>query len=166
MAHPAESRVALRAAYLDGLALEIAAVKVGVPVATARRWKYDAAAAGDDWDKMRNAQMLAAGGGMEQTLGRVVSMVITQAEATVRVLETNTDMSPLERTQAIASLTDSLGKASAVAARLMPQTSQLAIAMDVIKRLAAFVAKQHPAHAEAFGEILEPFGDEIAKAYA
>lgn len=166
MAHPQETRVALRTSFLDGLALEVAAAKVGVPVATARRWKYDAKEAGDDWDKLKNAQMIASGGGMEQALGRVVSMVITQSEATMRLLETAEDMQPLERTQAIASLTDSLNKASAVAGRLMPATSQFATAMDVLKRFSEYVAKNHPSKAAAFVEMLEPFGEELAKTYA
>lgn len=166
MAHPTETRVALRSAFLDGLALEIAAAKVGVPVATARRWKYDAKEAGDDWDKLKNAQMIAAGGGMEQALGRVVSMVITQAEATMRLLEADTELDSLARTQAIASLTDSLGKAASVAARLMPGTTQFATAMDVLRRLSEYIAKNHPAQAAAFVEMLEPFGAELAKTYS
>lgn len=165
MAHDADTRRAVREAYLGGLALDQAAARAGVPAATARRWKAAAREAGEDWDRLRNVAMLAAGGGLEAAIGRVVAMVVTQGEETMRLLQADAELAPLERTQAIASLTDSLGKASAVAARLMPQTSRLGIALDVIRRLTDHIATHHPAQAAAWAELLEPFGDEIAKAY-
>src|SRR5690606_4576085 len=63
MAHPDETRRALRAAYVfDQLTLEAACTLHQVPVATARRWKSEARRAGDDWEKAQAAQLLAGGG--------------------------------------------------------------------------------------------------------
>ena len=42
---------------------------------------------------------------------------------------------------------------------------RLAVAMDVVKRMAEFVAKKKPALAHEFVELMEPFGDEIARVY-
>lgn len=42
-----------------------AVMQGGVSFATARRWKKEASEAGDDWDKIRTASVMA-GGGLEE----------------------------------------------------------------------------------------------------
>lgn len=165
MAHPPEKRSALRAAYIGGLDLENAAVQAGVPHATARRWKADARAEGDDWDKFRRVSLIVAGGEIEQAMGRVLAATLLRAEATLEHLSNSTDLDPLDATRAIASLMDSINKGHAVGAKLMPQTDRLGIALDVLRRLSEFVSDRKPALAGEFVELLEAFGDEIARAY-
>lgn len=164
MAHPPETRAALRAAYLSGLDLEAAADKADVPFATARRWKADARDGGDDWDKFRRVSLIVAGGEIEQAMGRVLAATLLRAEATLERLN-EAEIDPLEATRAVASLMDSINKGHAVGQRLMPQTDKLGVAMDVLKRLGEFIAKRKPALAGEFVEQLEAFGDEIARAY-
>lgn len=164
MAHPPETRAALRAAYLSGLDLEAAADKAGVPLPTARRWKADARDGGDDWDKFRRVSLIVAGGEIEQAMGRVLAATLLRAEATLERLN-EAEIDPLEATRAVASLMDSINKGHAVGQRLMPQTDKLGVAMDVLKRLGEFIAKRKPALAGEFVEQLEAFGDEIARAY-
>lgn len=165
MAHSDDTRRAVRAAFVhDQLGLEVAAVKCGVPVATARRWIRDARDAGDDWEKARTAQMIA-GGGMEAIARQTMAMFSQQAQATLQMLQDDTQIAPLERSKALASLADSFNKLVASNARLMPETDKLAVALDVIKRLSEFVRANHPQLAGGFAEILGPFGDEIARAY-
>lgn len=165
MAHPDETRRAVRAAYVfDQLGLEIAAVKCDVPVATARRWKSEAKRAGDDWDKARSAQMIA-GGGIEDVVRQTLAVVVQQVQATVESIQAAEDMDPATKVQMLASLADAYNKLMAVSKRLMPETDKLAVAMDVIQRLGEYVAKRKPALAGEFVELLEPFGDEIARAY-
>lgn len=165
MAHPPERRSALRAAYIGGLDLEAAAVQADVPHPTARRWKADARADGDDWDKFRRASLIVAGGEIEQAMGRVLAATLLRAEATLEHLSNSTDLDPLDATRAIASLMDSINKGHAVGAKLMPQTDKLAIAMDVIKRLLEFTKARYPGNAAGLAEMLEAFGEEIARAY-
>ncbi len=157
MAHAPETQVTLRSAYLSGLGLELAAVKAGIPYATARRWKTRAHEAGDDWDRLRGAALLGAGGGMESAILRVVSTVILEAEATTELLKGYSAIAPLARTQAIASLIDSLSKASAVAARLMPQADKLAVETAAVKRFADLFVRHHVADAGKMIETLEMF---------
>lgn len=165
MAHPDETRRAVRAAYVfDQLGLEVAAVKEGVPVATARRWKQEAKKAGDDWDKARSAQMIA-GGGIEDVVRQTLAVVVQQVQATVESIQAAPDMNPATKVQMLASLADAYHKLMAVSKRLMPETDKLAIAMDVLKRFGEFIAKKKPALAGEFVEQLETFGDEIARAY-
>lgn len=165
MAHGEEKIRAVRGAFVfEQLGLEVAANKHGVPEATARRWKRDAKAEGDDWDKARSAQMIA-GGGMEDVVRQTLALAVRQVQATLELLQTNPGMPPAEQVKALASLSDSYNKLMAVSKRLMPETDKLAVAMDVIKRLDAFVRESYPQHAGAFAELLAPFGQDLAKAY-
>ncbi len=166
MAHGEEVRRAVRAGYVfDQLGLEVAALKAGVPVATARRWIREARDAGDDWDRARSAQMIA-GGGIEQVVRQTLAVVVQQVQATVDAIQADPDLAPGEKVQMLASLADAYNKLMAASKRLMPETDKLAVAMDVLRRLAEYTRARHPAHAPALLAVLEPFGDEIARAYA
>ncbi len=165
MAHSDDTRRAVRAAFVfDQLGLEIAAVKNDVPVATARRWISEARKAGDDWEKARAAQMMA-GGGVEAIARQTMAMFSQQAQATMQMLQEDTQLSPLDRGKALASLADSFTKLVSANSRLMPETDKLAVAMDVVKRLRDFIQSNYPQHGGAFAEVLMPFGEEIARAY-
>lgn len=165
MAHPPEKRSEVRAGYISGLDLEMAADKAGIPFPTARRWKAAAKEEGDDWDKFRRVSLIVAGGEIEQAMGRVLAATLLRAEATLERLNEDTDIEPLEATRAIASLMDSINKGHAVGQRLMPQTDKLGLAMDIIQRFGEFIAKRKPALAGEFVEQIEAFGEELAKAY-
>ena len=49
--------------------------------------------------------------------------------------------------------------------RVLPETSQLATAMEVITMLSTFISEHYPKHMEAFVQVLEPFGNEVQKHY-
>ena len=163
MAHPKETQLALRAAYLSGSPLELAAVQCGIGSATARRWKADALAQGDDWDKFQKASLIVAGGGFDAAMGRVAAAVILRAEAIMEQLGADEEVDPVSAAKAIASLADSLGKAKAAMRALSPDTDRLGVAMDVIKRLDAFIRENHPQLAGSFSEILPAFGQGLAR---
>lgn len=165
MAHGEETRRAVRAGYVfDQLGLEVAALKAGVPIGTARRWKTDAKQAGDDWDKARSAQLIA-GGGIEDVVRQTLAVVVQQVQATVESIQASSDMQPGEKVQMLSSLADAYNKLMAASKRLMPETDKLGVAMDVLKRFSEHVAKRKPALAGEFVELIEPFGEELAKAY-
>ena len=166
MAHPREIRLALRAAYLGGLPIEQASAKAGVPLATARRWKSEALAEGDDWDKFQRASMIVAGGGFDQAMGRVAAGVILRCEALLERISSDPEIDPLDATKAVGSLTDSLSKAHAAAKRLMPEADRYGVAMDVLKRLAEHaMARKSGAFAGELVELIEAFGAELGRAY-
>lgn len=165
MAHGEESRRAVRAAYVfDQLSLEVAAAKLGVPHATARNWKRTGKELGDDWDKARGAQMIA-GGGIEDVVRQTLGIVVQQVQATVQAIQDAKDMSPAVKVDMLASLADAYNKLMAASRKMMPETDKLAVATDVVKRLADFTRVKHPKHAAALIEVLEPFADELARAY-
>ncbi|MGC8341836.1 DUF1804 family protein [Pantoea stewartii] len=166
MAHPQEIRDKLRRAYIFGqMSLELASAQSGVAFATARRWKKEAQDAGDDWDKLRAAHVMA-GGGLEDIGRAVLISLVTQYQTTLELLTTDASMKPKERVELLASLADAFNKATAASRKILPETSQLAVALDVLQRLSTFVAESHPKHLAAFVEILEPFGSEIEKHYS
>lgn len=165
MAHPQEVKDKLRRAYIFGqMSLEIAAAQSGVAFGTARRWKKDAQDAGDDWDKLRAAHVMA-GGGLEDIGRAVLTGLVTQYQTTLEMLNGAADIPPQARVELLASLADAFNKATSASRKILPETSQLAVALDVLQRLSAFVAESHPQHLAAFAEILEPFGKEMEQHY-
>ena len=165
MAHGEDTRRKVKAAYVfDQLALELAAAKEGVPLATARNWKREAKAAGDDWDKARSAQLIA-GGGIEDVVRQTLAVVIQQVQATVEAIQNDGTMPPGEKVKALSSMADAYNKLIAASRRLMPETDRLAVATDVAKRLSEFIRANYPQHVGAFTEILGPFGEALARAY-
>jgi hypothetical protein len=165
MAHPKETRDIVRRAYVfDRLTLEIAAMKAGVSYGTARRWKADAGETGDDWDKAQSAQLIA-GGTLEDIARGVLAGLVTQYQATMEELARTEDVKPMEKTKLLASLADSFQKTVSASKKILPETNELAVAMDVLQRLATFVKNNRPEHIQVFAELLEPFGSELSKAY-
>lgn len=166
MAHPRETRNAVRGAYIGGLPIEQAAAKARVPLATARRWKAEAGAEGDDWDKFQRASLIVSGGGIDQATGRVVAGVVLRCEALMERIGADPGIDPVEAARAVASLADSLAKAQAAARRLMPETDKYAVAMDVLKRLAEHVIARQPGKVAAeLVHAIESFGAELGKTW-
>jgi hypothetical protein len=174
MAYSREIREKLRRSYVfDKLALEKAAELHDVPFITARRWKSEAKKAGDDWDKQRDAHMMA-GGSIEDTARGILSNLIIQFTATSEALN-DIDINALEpkeriafiakRVDMLASLADAYNKGISASKKILPETSELATAMQVITMFSEFIASKYPQHLSAFAEVLEPFGEEIEKKY-
>lgn len=162
MAHPRETRLALRAAFIGGLPLEHAAAKAGVNAATARRWKAGAAAQGDDWDKFQAASLIVAGGGFDQALARVAGGVIMRCEALLERISATQEIDPLEATRAVASLSDSLAKAQAASKRMLPEVDRYGVATEVLKRLAEFALERAGGSAaQQLVDLIEAFGAEL-----
>ena len=112
--------------------------------------------------KAQSAQLLA-GGGLEDVARQVLAGLVTQFQATMEAVQVDADIKPAVKVQLLASLADAYNKSISASKRVLPETSSLATAMEVIQRLAAFIREQFPQHVQAFAEILEPFGEVIAK---
>ena len=167
MAHPKETREKLRQLYVSGnQTLETAALMCEVPFATARGWKTADKAKGDDWDKLRAAYTLA-GGSIEDLSRAMLAGFLVQYNSTMTMLQDKDaeDLAPSERAKLLASLADAFTKTVAANARVMPETSKLATALELIELLMMFVQEKHPKHLPAFVEVLEPFGAEVEKRF-
>ncbi|MBA4709560.1 DUF1804 family protein [Aquitalea aquatica] len=165
MAHGQDTRDQLRRLFvLERISLEMAAMQCTISPSTASRWKREARARGDDWDKLRAAHLLA-GDGIEAVARAALAGFMTQYQATMDALNANPDIPPEKKVQILASLADSFNKTVAASKRVLPETSQLATAMEVVQKLAGFIREHYPKHAQTFVEVLEPFGEELARVY-
>lgn len=165
MAHDQETKDRLRKLYVfERIGLEVAAMQCKVSMSTASRWKREAAENGDDWDKFRAAAMLA-GDGIESVARMALAGFLTQYHATMEVITVDTDLPAETKVKMLASLADSFNKTVSASKRVLPETSQLATAMDVVQKLAGFIREKYPKHAQVFAEVLEPFGDVLAREY-
>ena len=160
MAHPKATRDKLRALYCNGeQSLETAAALCGVSLGTARRWRDEAKAQGDDWNKLRAAHTLAGGSIDEIARAMMTSFLVMLQDAEVE------DLPPSKRVQLLASLADAFTKTVAANKRVLPETSQLATALELLQFLMVFVQEKHPKHLAAFVEVLEPFGVEVERKF-
>lgn len=166
MAHGSEKRTQLRGLYVyQRLPMETACKKLGVPKSTGNRWKQEAATKGDDWDTARAA--VALGDETFTNLGKqLLEDYLLQHQATMKLLREDKAMSPRERAETLASMSDSFNKTMNSFKRLAPELNRQAIGLDVLQRLAQFAQAKHPKTVPALLELLEPFGEELAKAYA
>ena len=163
MAHPGEKRAQLRGLYVyQRLAMEVACKKLGVPRSTANRWKQEAADKGDDWDTVRAA--VALGDDNFASLSKkLLEDYLVQHQATMDLLRVDKDMSARDRAETLASMSDSFNKTMASFKRLAPELNKQAVQLDVLQRLASFTQARYPQHLSAMVELLEPFGEELAK---
>ena len=167
MAHVVEKRTQLRGLYVyQRLPMETACKKLKVPKSTANRWKGEAHKQGDDWDKARGAVALGDES-FSQLSRKLLEDYLIQHQATMDQLRTTpkTDMSAMDRAGILASMSDSFNKTMASFKRLSPELNRQAVALDALQRLAQFAQAKYPAHVKVLLELLEPFGEELAKAY-
>lgn len=161
MARPQEEKDKVRSGYIfDQLTLEMAAMRCSVPYDTARRWKTQAAKAGDDWEKLRAAHTLA-GNGLENVARTVLISLVIKCQSTLELINQNPDIKPKESVELLASLSDSLSKAVASSKKILPETDRLATALEVVQMLGTFISEKHPALYAPFLEVLEGFAGQL-----
>lgn len=165
MAHSSVTQARARAAYIhDNLPLEQIARLVGVSEPTLRRWKRQAKTDGDDWDKARGARVLA-GEGIEQVARQMLADYVVRHQTLTENVLDDPDMGAAAKVSALASLADSFNKIVAASRRVLPETNELAVALQTLGLLGDFVRQNYPQHAAALLEVLEPFGDEVGKRF-
>lgn len=163
MAHPDEKRTQLRGLYVyQRLPMEAACSRLGVPRSTANRWKKDAATEGDNWDSLRAAQALGDEN-FASLSKKLLEDYLVQHQSTIDALRDATDMGPMQRAETLARMADAFNKTMASFKRLAPDLDRQAVQIDVIQRFAAFAKARYPQHLAALVEMLEPFGEELAK---
>ena len=164
MAYPKSTRDKLRKIYVFGqLSLEIAALQINVGIATARRWKTDAKADGDDWDKVRAANVMA-GGSLDEIGREILTGFLLQYRTTMTELNAS-EIKPEVKVNLLASLSDAFNKTIAANKRILPETTPLATALEVLQMQAEYIQKNHPEALESFLLILDGFGQELEKKY-
>lgn len=162
MAHDQATKDKLRRLYVfERLSLEIAAGQCGVSFATARRWKDKAETVGDNWEKLRAAHTMA-GKDLEDIARQLLTDLVLQFKATMDALARE-DIPTSERVTLLTSLSDSYNKAISANKKLLPETSRLAVALEVLEKFAAWLKTKRPELLGAFLDELEPFGAMLEK---
>ena len=163
MAHSQATKDDLRKKYIfDGLSLAMAAVMTEVSYPTAQRWKNVAADAGDDWDKVKVAHSMA-GGDLEDISRQILTDFIIQFKATMDCIKEAENIGAGQRVEMLTSLADAYNKTVASSRKLLPETSKLAVALQVLELLAKHIQEHKPELLIEFMSVLEPFGDLISK---
>lgn len=164
MAHDAKVRARARQLYIqERLTLALVSIKVDVPINTLRRWKTVAKDAGDDWDIARSALALQ-GEGRDAIVADVVDRFLAIYHVTIQAVEDAT-IEVGDKVKLMVSLSDSFAKMMNGAGKASPQMSRLGVAMDVLRQFAEFIAEDYPDLREPFMEVIEPFGEKLAKVY-
>jgi hypothetical protein len=165
MAAPVEKRAQAREMYVrEALPPSVIAARLGVTERTILRWKSEDGSAGSDWNKSRVALKLTKEN-IEATTQVYLEEFLSFHKQVLDEVKANLELTIQEKVAAITSLTDAFNKSVRACALTAPQLNQLAIASDVIQRLAAFITERHPDAATNLLTVLEPFGQELAKYY-
>ncbi len=165
MAHGLETRRVLRGAYVHKmLTMEEAAKEAGISLGTAVRWKREAKADGDDWDKARSAALLSSNGA-EAVSQIVLEQFVILFQSTLEALKNDMNSSPLSKAEAISRLSDAYNKTMSAVAKNNPKLNKLAVAMEVVNLQANFIRDRYPNLAPQFADMLADFGEKITEAF-
>lgn len=155
MAHDEKTKADVRRYYVfDCLTLESAAEKAKVSYNTARRWKREAEARGDNWDKVRDANTMASGKVEDVARGMLTTFVL-YFENTMDEIKRAEKLPVSEKAKLIQGLGDSYSKMVASSKRLLPEVSELATAWKVIEMVTNLIKTKHPDLLPTFLSVLD-----------
>lgn len=165
MAYGINTRTTARAAYVyERRNIKDVARRMKVNYTTVQKWKNDARLQGDDWDRARVAASIAGEGAQTVAIKFLEDFMLLQSAAMEQV-KADKKMKAQEKVEALSRLADAYNKAMAAWKRSMPQLSEFGVAIEIMQHLARFVQAKFPQHARAVLEVIEPFGEELAKKY-
>lgn len=136
---------------------------LGISQATFGRWKKSAKENGDDWDIARSASLMA-GEGIETVVSSVVEDFMIMAQSLLDDIK-NGELPLDQKVKHLVALADAMTKMTASAGKLAPKISELGVAQDVMQYLVEFVRENFPQHIAVILEIIEPFGEQLARRY-
>lgn len=164
MAHSQETRNNVRKAYvIDGVALTVAASINGVNYDTTREWKRKAKADGDDWDVARTAYQISSQGN-DDVIKQLVGNMVRQALLISTELE-DSKLGPVEKVDLLASISDAMSKFSKSMSRIDPKLGALSVALDTLKTIAEYLAKNDRVALAQFQEHLDGIGAILQNRY-
>ncbi|OOF86720.1 DNA-binding protein [Rodentibacter ratti] len=165
MAHDEKTKAEVRRYYVfDCLTLETAAEKAKVSYNTARRWKREAEARGDNWDKVRDANTMASGKVEDVARGMLTTFVL-YFENTMEELRQAENLPVSEKAKLIQGLGDSYAKMVASSKRLLPEVSELATAWKVIDMAANLVKTKKPELLPVFLTLFDDLKEQVKKEF-
>jgi hypothetical protein len=163
MAHPPETRAAVRAAYIyQRLPLPECAAQAKVSEGVVRSWKRAAYAGGDDWDAARAAAALSREGQLAVATAVLEDFVVLFRSATGR-LKDGGGLDPIEGAKTLAMLADSYSKMMSAAGKVSTPINRLSVALETLRELAKYISVERPDSLAVFAELLEGFGARLTE---
>lgn len=165
MAYGPETRAAVRAAFIyDAVSMEAAGAKFGVDYSSARRWKTEAKAAGDDWDRARAAARLSSQGA-DGVSRQVLEEFVTLFQSTITQLKSDATVPVMAKAEALSRLADAYYKTMRAVAAHDPKLNKLAIAMEVLQLEIKYVRERHPDLIASLVDVLDGFGKHVTEVF-
>lgn len=160
MAHSEQVKQKVRDDYINNrLPLTTIANKYGVSYATLQSWKKKAKNTNDDWDSARSAKSIAKGGSLaEQSVQDFETLFDTVYKEVL-----SSQLSALEKVQALATLSDAKIKTVKAAGMQDPAKAKLGIALETLSELTEFIKSKHHDKLTELVPVLLPFGECINK---
>jgi hypothetical protein len=160
MAHSQETKDKLRDDFINKrLPLTTLANKYAISYATAQSWKKQAKENGDNWDGAKSASSIAKGGDIAQQSVQDFEALFDAVYQEVM----SSDLSALEKVQALATLSDAKIKTVKAAGMQDPAKAKLGIALETLSELTEFIKLKHGNQLAELVPILLPFGEHINK---
>ena len=104
-----------------------------------------------------------AGGDLEDMSRQILADFILQFKGTMECIRNDDKMHASQRVELLTSLADSFNKAVAANRKMLPETSELAVAFKVLGLLSKYIQEHKPDLLPEFVAVLEPFGEAIAR---
>lgn len=160
MAYTPEIKLAVRRSYVqDMLPLSDACARHEIPYNTGRRWKRDAHKAGDDWDRARDAWLMASGGSQEAG-AQVLETFALLFKSTIEQI-TNGQHNGIEKAESMSRLADAYTKTIKATTAHHPKLNKLAIALEVLELQTQWIRENRPEKLGEWAAIIEPFGQHL-----
>ena len=155
-------RNTVRAAYVQGADLTVAAAAHGVPYSTAVSWKTADKKAGNDWDIARRARQMS-GAGAQEMFAQILEEVGTQFVHVIDLIKSSTDMNVAVKAELLIKSVDALSKAAKLAGLVSPEINELAVAMKVIRLQTEHIGEHAPDLRLRFIDLMSAFGLELPR---
>lgn len=163
MAHSQDTRDKVRQLYIEGMPLKGSAITCGVSYDTAREWKAQAKAKGDDWDTARAAYRISDRG-VDDLNKQLVEDFVRQVITTTRELDA-ADIPAADKAQLLAQLADSYAKFSKAFGRINPEFSGLSVALDTLRTIADWLRANDQAGLKVLQAHFDDIGALLGKRY-
>ncbi len=156
----------IRSAYIaGGVSLQEVAARFAITPVTARRWQNEALAQGDDWEKLREAKLMA-GNDIEAVARGILEDCIIQHKQVTAEIAGDAGLTAEQKVTLLTRLAGSFSKTVQASRRVLPETSELATALEVMNLFAAYIKNNHSQQISTFVEVLDGFGPELSRHFS
>jgi transposase-like protein len=165
VAHGNETRAAARAAYVyQRKSPDKIVEELGISKGTFFRWKREALAEKDDWDKARTAARLS-GSGVEAVNQEFLEDFVVLFKSTTEGAKNNTELTDIAKAELLVRLGDAYHKVMANVGKASPKLNKLSVAMEVLELLVKVIDEDYSHLKEPFMELLDPFSAKLVQVY-